>query len=138
MSLSVLALHRLVCRHVVNRARDDGNECVRIVLRAHEQTALPSFLVGRLVHRHGRRRDDIFIVDIRHHADDLPWLGADADKLHHPVRPPQIAVQRFLPGKQRLRNAPADDHHALRSVPVGVPEIAAFQNRYSQRFEESR
>ena len=108
------------------------------MLRAHEQTALPSFLVGWLIHHHGRRRDDIFIIDVGHHADDPPRLGTDADKLHHRIGPAQTAVQRRLPGKQHLRNALVDDHHAFRAFLVGISKIAALQKRVRPRFRKIR
>ena len=115
------ALHRLFRRNLVNGARDGGSQGVRILLRAHQQTALPSLLVGRLVHHHGRRRDDVLVIHIGHHADDPPGLLANADKLHHSVRSAQLAVQRILPGEQRLRQALAHDHHRSECL-IEVPE----------------
>ena len=92
-------LHRLVHSHLMDRARDGRNQRVRVILRADEKTAAPAFLVGGLIHRHSGRRDDVFIVNVGHHADDAPWLGADADELHHRVCPLQVAVHGVASGK---------------------------------------
>src|ERR1700683_2690885 len=44
-----------------------------ILMCAYEQAAVPSlFLLVRLIDRHGRRRNDIFVVEIGHHGNDAP------------------------------------------------------------------
>src|ERR1700733_11883818 len=106
---------------------------------AYEQAAVPSlFLLVRLIDRHGRRRNNIFVVEIGHHGNDAPWLGADADELDDPVGPPQFAVHRVLPWIEHLCEALTDDDHAFGTVLVAVVEVATLLNRHSERIEESR
>src|SRR6202012_337692 len=106
-----------------------------ILLRSHKEAPLPSFLISRLIHHHGRQRNDVFVIHIRHHADNPPRLHADADKFHHAVCPSQFAIQRVLPGKECLREALAYNDHAFGAVLVRVSEVTALQNRHTQRLE---
>src|SRR3984885_4036431 len=106
---------------------------------AYEQAPVPSLLLfDRLIDRHRRRRDNIFIVEIGYHGDDSPWLGADADKLDDPVRPPQRMVHRVLPWIEHLCKTLSDDDHTFGAVLVGVVEVAALLNRHTECVEESR
>jgi hypothetical protein len=77
--------------------------------------------------------NDVLIVEIGHHRNNPPRLIADADKLHHPVRPPHRAVHRVLPWERALRQTLADNHHALRTVLVAVVEVTPLQNRHAKR-----
>ena len=121
----------------MNGAGDGGNKRVGITRGAHKQTASPSFLVRRLIDRHGRGGDDVFVIDVRHDGDDAPGLLADADELHHRVGPAEIAIERLLPGKEFLGHALADDHDAFGAFAVGVSKIAALDNGHAEGFEES-
>src|ERR1700723_568001 len=108
-------------------------------MRAHEQAAVPSLLLfARLIDRHGRRRNDIFIIEIGYHGNDSPWLGADADKLHHAVGPPQLTVHRVLSRRGRLCKALWDNDHPFGSLHVPVVEVAALLNRHTEGVEEAR
>src|ERR1700733_1296936 len=109
-----------------------------ILLRSHKEAPLPSFLISRLIHHHGRHRNDVLVIHIRHHAHNPPWLHADADEFHHAVCPSQFAIQRVLAGKERLREALAHNHYAFGAVLVRVSEVAPLHNRHTQRFEIPR
>src|SRR6266566_6837630 len=103
---------------------DNGrHQCVRVILRAYEHAATPAFLVGRLVNRHGRRRYDVFVVNIRHYTDDAPWLRTDADEFHDWVCPLQVPVHGVLTGKQLFCNTLTDDDDAFGAITIAVPEI---------------
>ena len=129
-------LDGLVGGHLMDGAGDGGDEGVGISLGAHEEAARPSFLVGGLVDGHGGRRDDVFVVDVGHDADDAARLIADADELHDTVGPAQLAVQSGLAGEERVGEALADDDDALGAVLVGVAEVAAFDDGKPHGSEE--
>ena len=90
-----------------------------------------------MVHRQGRSRDDVLIVDIGHDADDATGLGAHVDELHDRIGPEQATVQRVLRGEHPLREALADDHHAFGIAAVVVGEVSAGNHRNPERVEET-
>ncbi len=131
------ALNGLVRCYFVDFARNGGNERVRIVFGAHKQAAIHPFLIGRLVHGHGRGGDEVFVVHIGNHGDDAARFVADANKSHDRIGPAQSTIYGILAGEELFGDALTDDDDAFGTVAIAVIEIAALQDGQAESFEES-
>src|SRR5690606_37053426 len=116
---------------------DRRNQPVWIAGRVHEDSPASQALLERQIHRHRRFRDEILVVDIRHHADDAPGPLADADELEDRVRPLELSVERLLVGEHALRETLAHDDHLLAVDTVIVREVAPGEKRNAERGEEA-
>src|SRR5262245_45386350 len=94
----------------------------------------------RGIERHSRPRDDILVVDVRRHAHDPFRLTADAAELQdEPIGHNQPAVDGGINAREHpLRHTLAHDRDPIAAAPVVLIEIAAGNNRYAERCEESR
>ena len=104
----------------------------------HEHAPAGHLLLERVVDRQHRRRDDVLVVDVRHHADDAPRLRAEADEPHDRIAPRSLRLSTSCPGKQLLGEALADDHDPFGAVAVVVVEVAAGHDRHAERGEVIR
>ena len=96
------------------------------------------FLFERMVYGHCRTRHHVLIIDIGRDPDNAPRRGADLDEFHHRIGPHDVSVHGILIREHPLRKALAYDHDRLAIFSIRLVEIAAGNDRDTERREEAR